>query len=67
MMTAIPQAIVHHQALSTFTKSLQAEHADQLVQWEIQVQKWELNHIMPCPYELWKQSASLHHQGGVFF
>jgi hypothetical protein len=58
MTTAIPQAVIHHRVLATFTESLQAEHADQLVEWEIQVQKWELDHTMPCPYDLPEQSMS---------
>jgi len=61
MSLALPQAVIHHRALSAFTESLQAEHAGQVAEWETQVQKWELNHALPCPYDLPEQSkASCH-------
>jgi len=52
MSLAIPEAVIHHRALSAFTESLRAEHADHLVEWEIQVRKWEADHSLPCPYEI---------------
>ena len=61
MTLALPQAVLHHRAFSAFTESLQAEHAENVVEWETQVRKWELNHALPCPYNLPEQSSSLHH------
>jgi hypothetical protein len=58
MSLALPQAVVHHRALSAFTESLQAEHAGHIVEWETQVRNWELNHALPCPYDLPEQSKS---------
>lgn len=55
---AIPEAIVHHRAFSAFTESLQAEHAEQLVEWEGQVQSWEADRTLPCPYEITEESMS---------
>lgn len=57
MSIAIPQAVIHHRALSAFTETLQIEHADHVVEWELQVQSWELDHSLPCPYNLPDQSA----------
>ena len=37
MSLALPQAVVHHQALSAFTESLQAEHAEHVAKWDAQV------------------------------
>lgn len=56
MSLALPQAVIHHRALIAFTESLQAEHAGHVIEWETQVQKWELNHASPCPYDLLEQS-----------
>ena len=61
MSFALPQAVIHHQALSAFTESLQANHAGQIAEWETQVQKWELDHTLPCPYESLEQSKSSYH------
>ena len=61
MSLALPQAVVHHQALSAFTESLQAEHAEHVAEWDAQVQKWELNHTLPCPYDIPEQSKSSYH------
>ena len=61
MTLALPQAVLHHRAFSAFTESLQAEHAGNVVEWETQVRKWELNHSLPCPYDLPEQSLSSHH------
>jgi hypothetical protein len=61
MLHALPQAIIHHWALSAFTESLQAEHAAHVAEWEIQVQKWELNHTLSCPYDLPEQSKLFHY------
>lgn len=53
MTAAIPQAIVHHRALSAFTDSLRTEHGGNLVNnWEAQVILWEKNHKEKCPYDL---------------
>ena len=53
MTKAIPQAIIHHRALSAFTESLQKEHGDNLVNdWEAQVKRWENDHKEKCPYDL---------------
>ena len=56
MSLALPQAVIHHRALSAFTESLQAEHAGHIIEWETQVRNWELNHALPCPYDLPEQS-----------
>ena len=61
MSLALPQAVIHHQALSAFTESLQSEHAEHVAEWETQVQGWELNHALPCPYDLPEQSKSFYH------
>jgi hypothetical protein len=61
MSLALPQAVIHHRALSAFTESLQAEHAGHMVEWEAQVQKWELNHALPCPYDVPEQSKPSYH------
>jgi hypothetical protein len=55
MTLAIPQAIIHHRALSAFTESLQVEHAKEVIEWEKQVQMWESNRSLPCPYDLPEQ------------
>ena len=53
MTTAIPQAIIHHRALSAFTESLRLEHGEDLVNdWEAQVELWENDHKEKCPYDL---------------
>lgn len=56
MSLALPQAVVHHRALSAFTESLQAEHAEHVAEWEARVQKWELDHTLSCPYDVPEQS-----------
>lgn len=53
---AIPEAIIHHRAFTAFTESLQAEHAKQLIKWEAQVQSWEADRTLPCPYEIPEES-----------
>jgi len=58
---AIPEAIIHHRAFIAFTESLQAEHAEQLVKWEAQVQAWESNRTLPYPYEIPEESKSCQH------
>jgi len=67
MSLALPQAVIHHRALSAFTESLQAEHTEQVAEWETQVQKWELNHTLPCPYDLLEQSKSSYHCNVICF
>jgi len=67
MSLALPQAVIHHQTLSAFTESLQAEHAGHVAEWETQVQKWELNHTLPCPYDLLEQSKSSCHCNAICF
>ena len=53
MTKAIPQAIIHHRALSAFTESLWLEHGEDLVNdWEAQVKLWENNHKEKCPYDI---------------
>jgi hypothetical protein len=61
MSLALPQAVIHHRALMAFTESLQVEHAEHVIGWETQVQKWELNHAFPCPYDLPEQSKLSYH------
>ena len=61
MSLALPQAVIHHRALLAFTESLQVEHAEYITEWEAQVQKWKLNHALPCPYDLPGQSKSSYH------
>jgi hypothetical protein len=56
LLLAIPEAIIHHRAFTAFTESLQAEHAEQLVQWEQQVQSWEADRTLPCPYDIPEES-----------
>jgi hypothetical protein len=63
MTLAISQAVIHHQALSAFTESLQAEHAKELVEWGNQVWKWESDRSLPCPYDLPDQSTSIIYGG----
>ena len=67
MSLALPQAVIHHRALSAFTESLQAEHAELVAEWEAQVQKWEFNHALPCPYDLPEQSMPSHHWDIIYF
>ena len=52
MTTAIPQAVVHHRALSYFTESLRQEDVARVDKWEAQVIKWEDDHNEYCPYDL---------------
>jgi len=52
MTTAIPQAVIHHRALSYFTESLRQEDAARVDKWEAQVIKWEDNYKEYCPYDL---------------
>lgn len=61
MSLALPQAVIHHQALSAFIESLQSEHAEYVAEWETQVQGWELNHALPCLYDLPEPSKSFYH------
>jgi len=58
LLLAIPEAIIHHRAFTAFTESLQAENAEQLVKWEGQVQSWEADRTLPCPYEMPEESKS---------
>jgi hypothetical protein len=58
LLVAIPEAIIHHRAFTAFTESLQAENAEQLVEWEGQVQSWEADRTLPCPYEMPEESKS---------
>ena len=67
MSLALPQAVIHHRALSAFTESLQAEHTEQVAEWETQVQNWELNHALLCPYDLPEQSESSYHWNVIGF
>ena len=67
MSLALSQAVIHHRALSAFTESLQAEHAGQMAEWETQVQKWELDHTLPCPYDPLEQSKSSYHCNIICF
>ena len=62
MTLAIPQAVIHHRALSAFTESLQVERAKELKEWEEQVRKWESDKVLPSPYDLPEQSTSSHKQ-----
>lgn len=39
-----------------FTESLQHEHATDVVEWEKKVRQWELDHNLPCPYNVPDQS-----------
>jgi hypothetical protein len=55
---AISEAIIHHRAFTTFTESLQVEQAEQLAEWEAQVQSWEADRTLPCPYEIPEESMS---------
>ncbi|KAF4568041.1 hypothetical protein EYR36_010049 [Pleurotus pulmonarius] len=52
MTLAIPQALIHHQAFAAFTSGLQEHHSADLLEWEKQVQAWELDQTMPCPFDL---------------
>ena len=67
MSLALPQAVIHHRALSAFTESLQVELAGQVAQWETQVQRWELNHALPCPYDVPEQSKASYYQDTIHF
>lgn len=58
LLQVILEAIFHHQAFTVFTKSLQAEHSEQLLNWEEQIQGWEADHTLLCPYEIPKESMS---------
>ena len=59
LLLAIPEAIVHYRAFTAFTESLQAENAEELVKWDAQVQSWEADRTLPCPYEIPEESKSL--------
>ncbi|KAJ8703433.1 hypothetical protein PTI98_002055 [Pleurotus ostreatus] len=52
MTLAIPQALVHHQAFTAFTSGLREHHSADLLEWEKQVQAWELDQANPCPFDL---------------
>lgn len=52
MTLAIPQAAVHHQAFRAFTDGLREQHFAELLEWENQVRAWELDHNLPCPFDL---------------
>ena len=52
MTKAIPQAIIHHRALTYFTEGLRQEDAKRVEIWEAQVIKWENDHTEYCPYDL---------------
>jgi hypothetical protein len=56
LLLAIPEAIIHYRAFTAFTESLQVEHGEQLLNWEAQVQGWEADHSLPCPYEIPEES-----------
>ena len=58
LLLAIPEAIIHHRAFTAFTESLQAEHGEQLLNWEEQIQGWEADHTLPCPYKIPEESMS---------
>jgi hypothetical protein len=58
LLLAILEAIIHHRAFTAFTESLQAEHGEQLFNWEEQVQSWEADRTLPCPYEIPDESMS---------
>ena len=53
---AIPEAIVHHRALSAFTDGMRLEHGNIVDEWEKQVLEWEADNTKPCPYELSEES-----------
>jgi hypothetical protein len=53
---AIPDAIVHHRALSAFTDGLRLEHGDIVSEWERQVLEWEADNTKACPYDLLEES-----------
>ncbi|KAF4586545.1 hypothetical protein EYR38_010824 [Pleurotus pulmonarius] len=52
MTLAIPQALIHHQAFAAFTSGLREHHSADLLEWEKQVQAWELDQTNPCPFDL---------------
>ena len=56
MALAIPDAIVHHRALSAFTDGMRLEHGDIIDEWESQVLAWEADSTKPCPYDLLDES-----------
>jgi hypothetical protein len=56
---AIPEAIVHHRALSAFTDGMRLDHGDIVDEWEKEVLLWEADNTQPCPYDLSEESESV--------
>ncbi|KAF4580325.1 hypothetical protein EYR38_003220, partial [Pleurotus pulmonarius] len=59
MTLAIPQALVHHQAFTAFTSGLREHHSADLLEWEKQVQAWELDQANPCPFDLPREDVRM--------
>jgi len=57
MSLAIPQAVVHHEALCAFSDALRQENPRCLEEWEEQVRAWEDDHNKFCPYDLPEEST----------
>ncbi|KAJ7807698.1 hypothetical protein B0H14DRAFT_3091221 [Mycena olivaceomarginata] len=52
MVLAIPEAMIHSRAFSSFTASLREGHEKDLVKWEKMVREWEMdNEENPNPYD----------------
>jgi hypothetical protein len=50
------EAILHFRAFCAFTEGLREEHGGLLTEWERQVQEWEIDDSLPCPYDLPEES-----------
>ncbi|KAG6825395.1 hypothetical protein H0H92_003827 [Tricholoma furcatifolium] len=59
LVEAIPEAIVHRQAFTLFTESLQHEHSDDLHAWEKMLREWEADQSKPDPYLVKEDSVSV--------
>ncbi|KAJ6452203.1 hypothetical protein C8R45DRAFT_1057032 [Mycena sanguinolenta] len=52
MVLAIPQAMIHSRAFSSFTAGLREGHEEELCRWETVVREWEAdNEANPNPYD----------------
>ena len=54
---AIPEAVVHHPALTAFSDGIRLEHGDIIGRWEQQVLDWEMDNTRFCPYDLPDEST----------
>lgn len=56
MVKAIPDAVLNSRAHASFTETLRQDHADDLREWQNQVEAWEQGRSEFCPYTMSEQS-----------